>query len=216
MESVQRTCRRCQSSFDDVKAGQGKHLRICPTCRATPLPANTAPCEVAECGKSRYQDRKYCSTHAMRLHRYGNLNEDRTRRRTEPCKADGCAELRWYRAGWCKVHMERVRRHGDPHMVIDRNPQGSINSSGYRVRYAPKHPLATANGKVLDHRRVLYAKIGPGEHRCHWCGTSINWDESWPVDAGALVVDHVDHQRANNDPDNLVPSCFWCNRDRRV
>lgn len=32
--------------------------------------------------------------------------------------------------------------------------------------------------------------------------------------ANALVVDHVDHDRSNNDRDNLVPSCQRCNANR--
>lgn len=36
----------------------------------------------------------------------------------------------------------------------------------------------------------------------------------WPAHADALVVDHVDHDRSNNDRDNLVPSCQRCNANR--
>lgn len=30
----------------------------------------------------------------------------------------------------------------------------------------------------------------------------------------SVNVDHLDGDRLNNDPDNLVPSCGWCNTNR--
>jgi hypothetical protein len=46
------------------------------------------------------------------------------------------------------------------------------------------------------------------------CGT--DWDVEWTygLPDGALVVDHLDDDPTNNDPHNLVPSCFVCNIKR--
>lgn len=68
---------------------------------------------------------------------------------------------------------------------------------------------------------VLFDAIGPGEHPCHWCGWPVSWDvvyragsdvlaERWE----ALIADHLDGDRANNDPANLVPSCPYDNSNR--
>ncbi len=68
----------------------------------------------------------------------------------------------------------------------------------------------------MTHRLVLFEKIGYGPHRCHWCGDPIDWREG--IAEHMVVADHVDGDQQNNDPDNIVPSCFGCNvtRDRRV
>jgi len=87
---------------------------------------------------------------------------------------------------------------------------------GYLAQWLPEHPLGIGRRYVYVHRVVLYDKIGPGAHPCHWCDKSVFWDRQWPRDEDALVVDHVDRDVANNDPSNLVPSCGPCNamRDR--
>lgn len=63
--------------------------------------------------------------------------------------------------------------------------------------------------------RAAADKLGdaPGPHRCRWCESLVDWAHG--VDEGALVVDHLDHNRGNNDPSNLVPSCHPCNSVRR-
>lgn len=68
------------------------------------------------------------------------------------------------------------------------------------------HPLAN-DGTVLEHRKVLYDKIGPGSHDCNWCGKSLEWGGLEGIQA-----DHKDGDKQNNDSDNLVPSCLICNR----
>lgn len=56
---------------------------------------------------------------------------------------------------------------------------------------------------------TLYDKIGPGGHLCRWCATPVNWTASGGEEL--LITDHLDFDRANNDPANLVPSCNPCN-----
>lgn len=85
------------------------------------------------------------------------------------------------------------------------NAQGPPEGSrGYIFLLLPDHPLA--NGRwVYEHRVALYEKLGPGPQECWWCGRAISWEEN-------LDVDHLDYDRSNNDPSNLVPSCRACNR----
>jgi hypothetical protein len=85
---------------------------------------------------------------------------------------------------------------------------------GYRMAEVPGYPLAGKNGLILFHRKVLYDRIGPGWHPCHWCGRLVEWRVSQPT-KDVLVVDHLDHDIRNNAPENLVPSCNPCNCRRR-
>lgn len=78
---------------------------------------------------------------------------------------------------------------------------------------ASGHPIADRRGNVVEHRKVLYDTIGAGVHPCHWCGRELHWrtrnkHNPLPDD---LVVDHLDGDKRNNDPVNLVPSCQPCN-----
>lgn len=78
------------------------------------------------------------------------------------------------------------------------------------------HPLTTRGGpRLLEHRRVLYDKLGPGPHSCHWCGAEVHWTSGrGPRTGNELVVDHIDRDNGNNAPENLVPACNACNATR--
>ncbi len=89
-----------------------------------------------------------------------------------------------------------------------------ITEQGYRMLTGQVHPLSH-RGEVLEHRKVLYDAIGSGPHECYWhaqsgCGhTALSWGGK-----SGIAVDHLDGDRFNNDPQNLVPSCNGCNRRR--
>ncbi len=78
---------------------------------------------------------------------------------------------------------------------------------GYIRIKAPDHPLAD-RGWVREHRAVLYTTIGPGPHTCHRCGDTVEWGTT-------LEVDHLDHNRHNNQPTNLAPACRTCQNSHR-
>lgn len=105
--------------------------------------------------------------------------------------------------------MKRYR--GVPH-----RPQGGGKAATITTYLTMKpeepHPIAMADGKIYTHRMVLYEKLGAGQHPCHWCGKHLVW-----VGAGSkLVSDHLDANKWNNEPDNLVPACTHCNRARML
>lgn len=80
-----------------------------------------------------------------------------------------------------------------------------------RMVNAPGHPLAFKGRYIPAARLILWEKIGPGEHPCHYCGTIVAWLPGAATAAGALVADHKDRDGMNDDPDNLVPACQTCN-----
>jgi hypothetical protein len=88
-----------------------------------------------------------------------------------------------------------------------------IPKSRYRKLRRVGHPLATSDGHVAEHRFVLYEKIGPGEHPCHWCGKMLRWTPGEQL-PDSITPDHLDSIKRNNVPDNLVPSCQKCNSSR--
>lgn len=111
------------------------------------------------------------------------------------------------------MHYMRMIRTGtyEPRSKIGRH----ATQHGYVLVNRPDHPMATAkDGKWgYEHRVVLYDAIGPGWHSCNWCGRMVTWDKTYAKDdaSEALVVDHVDGNKANNDLANLVASCQLCN-----
>lgn len=86
----------------------------------------------------------------------------------------------------------------------------SVTRDGDVMIFAPAHELCTPGRQWIgEHRLVLFEKIGPGEHACHWCGVLVRWSRHRARDE--LVVDHLDRDVGNNAPDNLEPSCSRCN-----
>lgn len=128
---------------------------------------------------------------------------------------------------WCAERGEAPGRavyslHDPPcceHLTLERRLAGKNTTAlvrdecGYLLAREPAHPLARRGGEVLDHRRRLHDAIGPGEHPCHWCSATLRWDVAATVDH-YLTVDHVDGQKDNNDHENLVPACRYCNTQR--
>ena len=106
-------------------------------------------------------------------------------------------------------HLARIQREwreaNEGHVYTDKK-------SGYEIYIGYNHPAALPCGVTRYHRIVLWEKIGGGEHPCNWCGKTVYWNQSTHTDwHTALIVDHVDWDKTNNDPSNLVPACNDCN-----
>ena len=130
-----------------------------------------------------------------------------------PCSVDGC-DRPLYCRGKCVMHYSRemtgVEGGAGP---MRRMPgMGTIDMYGYVVLTGVVHPIATAQGKLPVHRRVLYDAIGPGPHHCHWCDKLLQWQGD---PATRVNVDHLDFNRQNNVRANVVASCLDCNTKRR-
>ena len=93
-------------------------------------------------------------------------------------------------------------------------PAPTIGFARYAEEKNPAHPLANKRGVVAMHRRILYDKIGPGEHHCHWCDRSIIWSRK--LHGNSIYVDHLDDHWDHNGEENLVPSCYVCNLHRKL
>lgn len=162
-------------------------------------------CEVEGCDRSADAN-GMCAMHNVRVWRNGHTDLVRTRRR---CQVDECD--RWVVShGYCELHWRRVQKWGDPHKVGKRQSSGpTINHNGYVVLQEPEHPLAMASGQVLEHRMILYDRIGPGPHSCYICGKTVSWQHK--DQRRRIAVDHLDNNPRNNDPSNLRVCCQPCN-----
>lgn len=132
----------------------------------------------------------------------------------QTCELDGCSQPLYCRS-LCVMHYSRLRKQGAAGPAERRrgpNGSGHVNAEGYRVLNQPDHPLAVAQGKVLEHRAVLFAALGPGPQQCHWCTKPLTW-QGRPSER--VCVDHLNWNRLDNTPGNLVASCLACNTQRQ-
>lgn len=128
--------------------------------------------------------------------------------------------------GWCHKHYSAWQRHGDPlhaaYSKIGEHPKcakdckcgkhkaGWAAKTKYKLLFGQhNHPIANRGGWLYEHRKVLFDKIGPGPHPCHWCGVSLEWGGMKGV-----IADHMNRNKKDNRPENLVPSCQTCNTTR--
>lgn len=121
-----------------------------------------------------------------------------------PCAIEGCEGKATRKAQHCEKHYIRIRRTG---VATPRHAEGRYTTgAGYIKLLDRMHPLSDSNGNVYEHRHVAYVEHKGQCPGCFWCGVELEWKTA--------VVDHLDEQKANNTPSNLVVSCNDCNRAR--
>jgi hypothetical protein len=162
----------------------------------------------SKCGGPRERaNHSYCRACAAAYMRKWHKGEIEPRPAT--CTVAGC-ERRMHGRGLCDLHRIRLARHGS----TEARPR-SLAPKRYKLEKRPGHPLAHATThRVYLHRIVLFDQIGFGRFPCFWCASPVEWTTTHPVPPNALITDHLDHNRHNNDPTNLVPACRSCNSAR--
>lgn len=163
-------------------------------------PERHLTCSVAGCLKPN-ERRGMCQMHFWRLQHKGDVNYTRPERPL--CAITGCEQtIKAY--GMCQFHWSRTKKGIDFSWV-----KPTLAKRRYRSLTRRNHPLADKRGKVTEHRMVLYDTVEGSRLPCFWCGTPLEWKDN-------LVVDHLNHNRHDNSPTNLVPSCNSCNCGRTI
>jgi len=170
-----------------------------------------AKCLVEKC-ELQSRVRGYCEAHNGQMKRMGKITHEFIRD-PEICVVDWCNDEVYNISNkLCKAHFNQLHRHGkirQPNEYRAAAGFGCLHNNGYFYVHDKSHPLAGARGRLSLHRKILYNKIGPGIHQCNWCDKLISWEDK------TLFPDHLDWDRLNNHPDNLVPSCVKCNISRK-
>lgn len=153
-----------------------------------------------EIGKGK--DRKHCSAPCRQ--KLKKRNREAREGTLEPCCIEGCQGRATRKGKHCEKHYNRIRRTG---VAAPRQTNGRyLTSVGYVKVLNRAHPLADAAGTIYEHRQVAFAQHEGQCPDCFWCARALHWHEA--------VVDHLDEQKDNNEPSNLVVSCNPCNRAR--
>ena len=172
-------------------------------------------CKIDDCREDAYTMRHgLCRPHHRKLMKYGDPEYVRPERGEVPlpgCTVGDCGnEARSVGAIYCKMHYHRWYRHGSPVKVSWGAGITASKGRRYRALTLHGHPLAKANGRVYEHRAVLYDALNGRDAGCHYCGVPLKW-ASTRGDADVLQVDHLNDDGGDNRPENLVPACVSCN-----
>jgi len=126
------------------------------------------------------------------------------------CKVSGCDRVAIYKSdAVCQMHYFRKMRNGTYEKI--KKPDRWVHSAGYIVVCDHSHPLSSKRGLLYEHRKVVYSIYGDHLPPCEFCKSPSDWYSR------KTHIDHIDKNKANNDPKNLRVLCNPCNsrRDRK-
>lgn len=168
-------------------------------------------CSTVDCNNKSYA-KGICKVCDNRRRRTGTI-EKRVKNSSLECSVEQCSR-NVKTKGYCAAHYLQSYHGRDLTTEIrEKAPNGSGHlDNGYKYFTNHEHPLADKYGRVAEHRMVAYEKFGPGRQRCNWCYGEVIWNAQ--LQKYWVVVDHLDFDRSNNDPTNLVISCHHCNWKR--
>lgn len=204
----------CQYHYN--KLYEANHVRRQPLIKLT-----DRKCHVQSCGEfsshifrlqieGSARQTYCCKAHYRYFRRYGytesppaNVEDIK-----DPiCGVRGCGNVcRSWGAKYCEMHYGRERR-GVP-LSETRVPKHKYKSgAGYTVlNNKTGHPIAGKDGRIFEHRFVVYQHLKGVCSSCFWCSAPLTWD--------TCVIDHLNEVKDDNRIDNLVIACTPCNRAR--
>lgn len=153
-------------------------------------------CDVDSCGRTVQSGQKYCSGHAARLHRLGDVQADKPLRKRKPsspkprngrpdCSVDGCVKpARSKSAEFCGMHYHRLYRETDlgdatQRKRSQRNPECAVDECDKPDRaggYCSMH--ATRIYRHGDYNIVIASEdraLPLGEDHHNWRGDDIGY-----------------------------------------
>lgn len=133
-------------------------------------------CSIEGCGK-KHDAKGFCESHYKLYRLYGTPVSPNSLKPTI-CSVEGCLN-RVHGGGLCSKHYLRSTRHGRLHSVRREYGTGSIHVTGYMT------VIADSGKRAMEHRAIVENILG----------------KKLPKSA---VIHHVDHDRLNNFPTNLV------------
>ncbi len=135
-----------------------------------------------------------CRIHAERLRKFGDVANEgyvftpRVQNGVVlKCNVEGC-DKEVQAKGMCSGHYRRNTLYGGPledrPLLTKNERRRHVGKNGYAYLSWKGHPVASKNGNVLEHRLVMYEKLG----RCLLPGENIH---------------HINGKRDDNRPENL-------------
>lgn len=170
-----------------------------------------------ECGKEffkgsgRGHHNRVCCSEDCRAKRASWFSKEQTEKaklKAGVCKINGCnGSATRDKFTVCEAHYCMFRRNGN----YEGQYRSPTSKQGNYIRVngkpAKKHPMSTkTSGMLYEHRMVAYdARNGICEP-CFWCGKELEWEN--------CVIDHLNEDKHDNRPENLLIACTHCNRAR--
>lgn len=157
-----------------------------------------------------HHSRVYCSDEckAKRYRWFSKKQTEKIKAKAGICKINGCNGLATRdKFTVCEAHYCMFRRNGNYNGKYKSPTAKQGNYIRVNGKEAKKHYMATdKSGLLYEHRMVAYDVRNGICEPCFWCGIELDWK--------SCVIDHLNEDKHDNSPENLLISCVKCNRAR--